>query len=263
MDLSEPGLSRLRGIETAPAVGRRVASQAAGASSRAGSKIDTQQPIQDVAPIGARRAVSGRPGVAADDELFLERLRSGEDAAFEQLVRLHAGRLHRIARSLVGNEEDARDCVQQAFLSAFRSIGRFEGRSSLSTWLHRIVTNAALVMLRRDRRNREVPIDSYAPDYDRLGFRVGPTSMTPHSAEELLQREEIRKAVRDAIDSLPERHRTILVIRDIAEFTAAETAEILGVPPSTVKSRVHRARKALRELLWPVLRDRGGAESGS
>ncbi len=134
------------------AVGRRVASRAAGASSRPGSKIDTQQPIQDVAPIGARRAVSGGPGVAADDELFLERLRSGEDAAFEQLVRLHAGRLHRIARSLVGNEEVARDCVQQAFLSAFRSIGRFEGRSSLSTWLHRIVTNAALMTLRRDRR---------------------------------------------------------------------------------------------------------------
>ncbi len=83
LDLSEPSLFRLRGIETAPAVGQRVASRAAGASSRPGSKIDTQQPIQDVAPIGARRAVSGGPGVAADDELFLERLQSGEDAAFE------------------------------------------------------------------------------------------------------------------------------------------------------------------------------------
>jgi RNA polymerase sigma-70 factor (ECF subfamily) len=108
--------------------------------------------------------------------------------AFDQLVRTHGPRLLAVARRLVRNEEDARDCVQEAFLSAHRSIERFEGRSRISTWLHRIVTNAALMKLRSRQHQVELPIDPLLPTFDLEGFREGPRRANSLTPEELLQR---------------------------------------------------------------------------
>jgi len=196
-------------------------------------------------PSSDRTQGSSRAGEAA----LLARLRAGEDDAYRELLRLHGGRLLAVARRLVRNEEDARDCLQEAFLSAFRAIDRFEGRSRLGTWLHRIVVNACLMRLRSRKRKPDEPADLELPQFDEYGFRVGPTEMKPISAEDILERQEVRARVRHAIGSLPETHRTVLILRDIEELSTAESAEILGITPGAVKLRVHRARLALKSRI--------------
>ena len=177
------------------------------------------------------------------------RLRAGEDDAYRELLRIHGGPLLAVARRFMRNEEDARDCLQDALLSAFRSIDRFEGKAKLGTWLHRIVVNACLMRLRAGKRKPEELVDPQLSQFDRYGFRIGPTEMTPTRADELLEREEVRALVRRGIDGLPENYRIVLVLRDIEEFSIAETAEKLEMTPGAVKVRLHRARLALRNQL--------------
>ncbi len=183
------------------------------------------------------------------DALLLLRLRAGEDEAYQELLRVHGGRLLAVARRLMRNEEDARDCVQDAFLSAFRSLDRFEAKSRLGTWLHRILVNACLMRLRARKRKPEESVDPQTPEFDQYGFRSGPSEMSPLSAEDLFEREEVREQLRKAIDDLPENYRIVLLLRDIEELDTAETAEQLGMTQGAVKVRLHRARLALKEKL--------------
>lgn len=183
------------------------------------------------------------------DASLLLRLRAGEDEAYQELLRVHGGRLLAVARRLMRNEEDARDCVQDAFLSAFRSLDRFEAKSRLGTWLHRILVNACLMRLRARKRKPEESVDPQTPEFDQYGFRSGPSEMSPLSAEDLFERKEVREQLRKAIDDLPENHRIVLLLRDIEELDTAETAEQLGMTQGAVKVRLHRARLALKEKL--------------
>ena len=183
------------------------------------------------------------------DASLLLRLRAGEDEAYQELLRVHGGRLLAVARRLMRNEEDARDCVQDAFLSAFRSLDRFEAKSRLGTWLHRILVNACLMRLRARKRKPEESVDPQTPEFDQYGFRSGPSEMSPLSAEDLFEREEVREQLRKAIDDLPENYRIVLLLRDIEELDTAETAEQLGMTQGAVKVRLHRARLALKEKL--------------
>lgn len=194
----------------------------------------------------------------ANDELrlseasLLEGLRAREERAFEELVRANAGRMLALARRFLRSEEDRADAVQEAFLCAFRAIDTFEGQSSLATWLHRIVVNACLMKLRRQSHDRSVSIDDLLPTFDETGHHTRPVCDWSVQAPALLAREETRAQVRACIDSLPEQHRTILLLRDIEEFDTAETARQLGVSANTVKTRLHRARQALRTMLEPL-----------
>lgn len=180
---------------------------------------------------------------------LLERLRAGDEAAFETLVREHSGRLLAVARRYMRNEEAARDAVQEAFLSAFRSIGRFQGTSNISTWLHRIAVNACLMKLRSGRRHAETSIEELLPQFDETGHRMATETDWPESAEAALGRSQTRAAVRAAIEGLPENYRSVLILRDIEELSTAETADVLKVTPTAVKIRLHRARQALRTVL--------------
>ncbi len=205
----------------------------------------------------SRRALDSGPSSAETAECIssesesrlLARLRSGDDDAYAEFLGIHGGPLLAVARRLMRSEEDARDCLQDAFLSAFRGIDRFEGNSKLGTWLHRIVVNACLMRLRSQKRKPEELMDPQEPEFDSYGFRVGPTEMAPVSADELLERQEVREQIRKGIDCLPENYRTVLVLRDIEEFDTAETAEMLGLTPGAVKVRLHRARLALRSQI--------------
>lgn len=192
-----------------------------------------------------------------DDDALLAELRQGGEAAFEKLVRSHGGKLLATARRIVGNEEDAAEAVQDAFLSAFKALGEFGGQSKLSTWLHRIVINAALQKLRRRQRKPERLIDDLLPKFQDDGHQVEPADVWQQPSEVILQRQETQALVRQAIDMLPENYRTVLVLRDIEEVDTEETARLLGVTIAVVKTRLHRARQALRTLLDPHLR--GGA----
>lgn len=189
------------------------------------------------------------------EDALVTRLQRGDEGAFELVVRREGGRLLAVARRFLRNDDDARDAVQDAFLSAFRSIASFAQGSRLSTWLHRIVINACLMKLRSSRRHAEEPIEDLLPRFAEAGHQVEhPTPEWDGSAEELLLRTETRGIVRRAIDGLPETYRSVLLLRDIEEVTTEEAARLLGVTENAVKIRLHRARQALRTLLAPSFR---------
>ncbi len=189
----------------------------------------------------------------SDERQLVARLRVGDNASYEQLVRTYGGRMLAVARRLVRNEEDARDCVQEAFLQAFRNIEKFEQRASLGSWLHRIVVNAALMKLRARARRPEESIEDLLAQFDADGQRTGPEAELAVSLE-LLESREVREAVRRSIDQLPDDYRNVLLIRDIEGYDTEETAKLLGLTPGAVKTRLHRARTALKSLLAPVIR---------
>ena len=185
---------------------------------------------------------------------LVARLREGDAGAFEALVRTHMPALVRVARRFMHSEEDARDAVQDAFVSAFRSIGSFASNAQLSTWLHRIVINACLMRLRTQRRRPEEDIEEYLPRFRDDGHQLEPTVNWSENAETILQRTELCGVVRAAIDRLPDTYREALLLRDLEELSTEEAAEALGVTPNAVKIRLHRARQALRTLLDPYMR---------
>lgn len=178
-----------------------------------------------------------------------KRLREREPEAFEQLVRRHGPRLLAVARRVLRDEDEARDALQDAFLSAFRSIDSFSGNAQLGTWLHRIAVNASLMRLRRRKAQREVPIEELLPGFLEDGHRASVGPAWPEGADRLLERKEARARVHEAIGRLPEGYRLVLVLRDLEGLSGRETGELLDLEPGNVKVRLHRARQALRELL--------------
>lgn len=170
----------------------------------------------------------------------------------ELYLRQHARKLFATARRFVQTDDEAHDVLQDALVSALRSIGDFEATASLSTWLHRIVINAALMRLRASASRREDSIDEFLPRFDEKGRRVHAGPAWKETVEAALERRQERDAVRSCIDRLPESYRTVLVLRDFEDLSVAEAAGLLGVTANTVKVRLHRARQALRELLVPI-----------
>ncbi|NJN64683.1 MAG: sigma-70 family RNA polymerase sigma factor [Acidobacteria bacterium] len=190
-----------------------------------------------------------------DDATLVAGLRAGDDAAFEWLVRSQTGSLLAVLRRYLRDDAEAQDAVQDAFIAAFRSIDRFEGASKLSTWLHRIAINQALMRLRSRRRRPEDPIDGLLPRFREDGHQAEPALPWPgEGADELLVKAELRERVRAAIDRLPETYRTVLLLRDIEGLSGEEAAVALGVTSTAVKVRLHRARQALRGLLDEPIR---------
>ena len=187
--------------------------------------------------------------ISSEESALIERLREGDEAAFETLVRTYGGRLLATAQRIVGREDDARDAVQDAFLSAFRSIRGFAGGAKLSTWLHQIVINAALMKLRTRRRHPEESIEPLLPLFAEDGHHAASSSSWGEGADDLVERAELRAVVQGAIQRLPEPYRTVLLLRDIEEVDSPEAARLLGVTTGVVKTRLHRARQALRTLL--------------
>lgn len=187
-----------------------------------------------------------------DEGDLLARLRAGDDAAYEDLVRLYGGRLLAVARRFLRNEEDARDAVQDAFLSAFRSLDRFEGQAKVSTWLHRIVVNAALMKLRTRRRKPETSIEDLLPSFLEDGHMADPAQPWRQPEEEA-ELAELRTLMMDLIHDLPEGYRNVLLLRDIEGLDTEETARLMELSAGAVKTRLHRARQALRGLIEPHL----------
>ena len=172
-----------------------------------------------------------------------------EDATVAMLgVPQVQGRMFAVARRVLRDDEDARDAVQDACVCALRSIGGFEERARFSTWLHRVVVNAAL-MSARSRRRRHRTLEDIRPWLRGAGSARGPSFDPCESAEAVAQRREARALVRRSVDRLPERYRRVLVLRDLEDRDTAETARLLGMSPNAVKVRLHRARRALRQLL--------------
>ncbi len=188
------------------------------------------------------------------DQRLVAGLRASDGLAAEVMVRTHGGWMHSVARRILRDDALAKDCVQEAFVNAFRKIGDFEERSSLKSWLHRIVVNQALMKLRARRNRKETPIDELLPAFDANACRIeGPWQFLA-TPEQIVEREDRCALVRTNINELPETYRVILQLRDIEELTTREVAEALGLSEANVKVRLHRARSVLKKLLEPLLK---------
>ena len=164
----------------------------------------------------------------------------GNTLAFEELVRLHEKKVYALTLRMCGNPEDARDAAQEAFLSAWRGLPSFRGEAGFSTWLYRLTSNAAIDQLRRNRRQREeASLD--AGEMDTPDQSPGP--------QEAAEGSELQRAVADGLASLSEDHRRILLLREYQELSYDEIAQTLDMDLGTVKSRISRARRALRKIL--------------
>jgi len=192
---------------------------------------------------------SSSPNKSDDSaENLVQRLRSGNDAAYETLVRDYGGRMLATARRFLPRPDDSADAVQDAFISVFQSIHQFESNCKLSTWLHRITVNACLMRIRSQNRHPTASIDDLLPKFDSSGHHVRKVRNDDETWSRVMRAENSAR-VRECIGLLPEPYRVVLLLRDIEELDTEETAQVLDVTPGNVKTRLHRARQCLRVLL--------------
>lgn len=177
---------------------------------------------------------------------LLAQLRAGRPSAFAALMRRNNQRLYRLARSVLRDDAEAEEAVQEGYLRAFTGLDGFKGEATLATWLARIVLNEALARLRR--RRPTVDIDGVA---ETLADVAAPPALTrtEPSPEQALARRELRRAIERAVDELPPAFRSVFILRSVEQMSIAETAACLGIPGETVKTRLHRANKLLRRAL--------------
>jgi RNA polymerase sigma-70 factor (ECF subfamily) len=193
----------------------------------------------------------------AGDLALVRRALAREPDAFRAIIKTYNQRLYRIARGVMRNDAEAEDVVQEAYMRAFASLGAFRGEASLSTWLSRIVINEALGRLRKRKRLVAMPEN---PEAQIIRFPLNPSESNPgDDPERTMAQRQILGLVERATDSLPDVYRTVFVARVIEGLSIEETADLLGVRPETVKTRLHRARalvrKALDDEIGPVLLD--------
>jgi len=192
------------------------------------------------------------PVYANSEAALVAGLRAGDAAAFETLVQTHGGQMLALAKRMMRCEQDADDAWQDALLCVFRKAEMFAESSKLSTWLHRITVNSCLMKLRSQRRRHEVEMDDLLPSFDQSGHHARGVAAWNEEPLTNAETSETRKQVRACIDQLPETYRTVLLLRDIEEMDTDEVAELLGCTTNCVKTRLHRARQALRTLLEPI-----------
>ena len=185
-------------------------------------------------------SVEGRP---LDEQELIARSRDGDTGAFEQLVRIHQGIALRVAYLVVRDHSEAEDVTQDAFVKAFGSLGRFRPGAPLRPWLLRIVRNEALNRVRSRKRRERLAL--------RAGYDPVSGDAVP-SPEAVVTTEDLNQRVLDALDGLPERHRSVVAHRFLLDLSERETARVLGIPVGTVKSRTARALDKLRAQLDPL-----------
>ena len=195
------------------------------------------------------------PSPAEEEAGLVRRAIAGETEAVRQIIKAHNQRLYRLVRAVVRSNADAEDVLQEAYLRAFGGIAGFEGGSSLSTWLSRIALNAALMRLRAQKRLKRagvtVPVEAEIIPF--------PLSSSHADPERVMAQRQLLHLVEEATDTLPDAFRLVFVARVIEGLNVEETAVLLDLPPATVKTRLHRARKLIRtqleERIGPVLVD--------
>ncbi len=185
------------------------------------------------------------------DQKLIGQVLSGDSAAFGEIVERHEDRLYNTIYRLVGSADDARDLLQDTFVKAYEKLDDFRGGSSLYTWLFRIAVNTSLS---HRRRRKWVQMGAPAGDDDANPGNAVADTAAVDPADPLIAA-ETETLVQEAINSLDDEHRTVVVLRDIQHCDYHEIADILDVPPGTVKSRLHRARMMLRDRLEPLLKN--------
>ncbi len=187
---------------------------------------------------------TGSPAAAPAEVDLVRRALAGDGDAFRTIMTTHNRGLYRVARSILRNDAEAEDAVQESYLSAFRGLGAFHGESSLRTWLTRIVINEAMSRRRKDSRR---PLETSDPQREAeiINFPLAASA----DPERTMAQREILRLVEQAIDDLPEAYRTVFIQRALEGMSVEETADLLDLKPETVKTRLHRARLLLRERI--------------
>jgi RNA polymerase sigma-70 factor (ECF subfamily) len=198
------------------------------------------------------RIEEARPTV--DDAEVIRRVRAGDADAFGVLVEKYGGRIARLVRGFVRNEQDAQDVAQDAFLKAFARLDRFDGRSAFYTWLYRIAANTAMDHNKKVRR-RPAPLPLEAPREEEDGRKgISPAAPGPSPVQGAMTA-ELRRKIDEAMDSLPDVYRQVVVLRELEGLSYDDMARALGVSRGTVESRLFRARERLRARLAPEMRE--------
>jgi RNA polymerase sigma-70 factor (ECF subfamily) len=207
--------------------------------------------------VDADRRDGARQGVAELTECLVERARDGDTGAFEELVRITSPACYALAFRLVGNEHDARDVVQDAYLRAFKALRSFRGEAGFSTWLHRITVNCAASFLERRRKASCDQLDDYRDDAHLIELRW------ERDPERAASTADDRERLVAALAELPDQLRLVVVLRDIYDLSHRDIAKELGISQAAAKVRLHRARRQLREGLFPGRRPQEVDGSGS
>jgi RNA polymerase sigma-70 factor, ECF subfamily len=196
--------------------------------------------------------------------MLIERLRAQDPSVLEILMERYSPRIYRVAFGITRSHGDAEEVVQDVFVTLFRKIDSFEGRAALGTWLYRVAANGALIKRRGKRAEVEVHLEDYLPTFKSDGHREGDRAMLLADWSGTPEREllsgEARGILEEGLALVPDHYRAILVLRDVEELSNEEVAEALGESVASVKSRLHRARMALREVLTRRLGPGGHAQ---
>lgn len=191
----------------------------------------------------------------AEDADLIQRIQDGAPGAFSELVHRYTPKVYSIGLGMLRNEQDARDVVQETFLNVHRRLDSFRGDAALSSWIGRIATNNALMKLRRRRRKPETGLEVAAPGTDPGERRERTIADHRPQSDQVSLNRELGVQIRQAVDELPDRYREVIVLADYREVSMKEIAHLLGISVSNVKTRLHRARLAVRETLASYLED--------
>jgi RNA polymerase sigma-70 factor (ECF subfamily) len=216
------------------------------------AKPDAKAPVANPdakAPVANPDASPGAPPLASDEDL-IARARAADFGAFEELLGRYEDKVFRLAYRILRNETDAKEILQETFVSIWRKLDTFKGDSQFGSWVYRIATNAALMRLRAHRRHPEVSTEELPIGYlDNYGTPMPAGENWSKRPDDELQSSELRSHIQAAVDALPDIYRTVFVIRDVEGLSTEETADALGISVPTVKTRLHRARIALRDAI--------------
>jgi len=182
---------------------------------------------------------------------------AGDVKSIETLVSQYRGMLIAAAKRILIDPSLADDCVQETFISVMEHMDSFQGRSSLKTWLNKILINKCLMKLRKKKKLNEDSLDDLMPLFDDNGCRIEAPWLVLETPERILERENSQTFITDKINQLPEQYRIVIVLRDIEELSTKEVAELLDCTEANIKVRLHRARSALKKLIEPLLRGEG------
>lgn len=191
------------------------------------------------------------------DTPLIEKAQQGDFDAFGALVNQTEGKIYSHLLRLVGNPEDAKELLQETFLSVYRGLSGFKGDSAFSTWVYRIATNHALMRLRKKNPETVGFEEISVPSHEELKRRtISDWDIDP---KEAVLRKEVRRILDEAIQALPPTYKAVVLLRDVEDLSTAETAQILEISEGAVKTRLHRARMCLREALGPYFEPDGEA----
>jgi len=190
-----------------------------------------------------------------DDVQLVARLKKRDRSALEELVQIHGAKMYGVALQFMRNETDAREVMQDALVSIWNKIASFEGKSAFTSWIYRVTANAGLMALRKKKRHEnDISLDAVGSDDDVAPLPALQLSDKKPLPDKVVMTGELGEQVRAAIDQLPEPYRVAVLLRDVEELPMAEVMQETGLSEPALKSRLHRARLALREALLPYLK---------